>query len=213
MSSCRAVYNRGLDLARDNEVSDLPYYPCPEEVPDWSPETKALLNDLTLLERSFVEWLASGMNAAEAYRKATGTEYKDRETDTTRMNGYIIRSRPRVKMAIDAAMKDMNFAARLDRATMLQRLQVALEKAEKSDKPADQDTVARIIKTIAELTGELVRHTRDLTDGSGQRGNVRIRITEILADADRYAGRTPPGTGGPVQGDGGQPARPALGAD
>jgi hypothetical protein len=62
-----------------------------------------------------------------------------------------------VKAAIDAAMKDVNFDARMDREWMLQRLQVALDKAEASDEPRDQATVVEIIKTIAELKGEIWR--------------------------------------------------------
>ena len=111
------------------------------------------------MERSFVEWYVVGLNSVAAYRKARGAEYTGRESDTTRNYGYAIRSRPRVKAAIDAAMKDVNFDARMDRQWMLQRLQVALDKAEASDEPADQATVAKIIKTIAELKGEIGRRS------------------------------------------------------
>lgn len=123
----------------------------PDEVPGWSDETLAALDKLSTTERAFVEWMATGLNNAEAYRKATGREYTDRETDTTKASAYRMLSRPRVQHARRLAMKDLNFDARMDRAWMLQRLELALERAEKESSP---ESVARIIDIIAKLKGE-----------------------------------------------------------
>jgi hypothetical protein len=169
-------------------------------VPGWSPETLAAFDGLTPLERSFVEWYATGGNAAEAYRQATGSEYTDRHTDSTRNNGYAIRSRPRVRAAIDAAMNDVNFDARMNRQWMLQRLQVALDKAEASSEPGDQATVAKIIKTIAELKGEIVKKSEVEHRGNAERVDIHLRVDSMLAEVSRLVagrtGRPPIGVGG-----------------
>lgn len=189
------------------------YYPKPEDVPEWSDATLVALDELTPLERSVVEWYATGCSGAEAYRRARRLEPPDGEYDTARNNAWGILARPRVKIALDACRKDVSFGPRMDREWMLKRLRVALEKAERSTKPSDQDTVARIVKTIAELKGELAQNNRNPNDGDAQRGSVRVRIIEILADADRLAARRTRDVSGEDEGDDGGPTRPALGAD
>src|SRR5690349_18602101 len=107
--------------------------PRPHEVPDWGPETIRLLAALTALERSFVEWFATGMNAAEAYRMAAGREAGP-GPDAARQLGYKIRARPRVRLAIDAALRDGGSGARVDREWLLMKLTQVVEVCEGSDR-------------------------------------------------------------------------------
>lgn len=133
-------------------------YPAPAEVPDWSERTAALLERLLPLERCFVEWYSTGCNAAESYRQATGAM----EMESAKVQGHRMRLRPHVKDAIDAVLTDRNFGARMDREFQMRRLQASLERAEKiataeGATTQDQTNVAKIVRTIAELKGELVQ--------------------------------------------------------
>jgi hypothetical protein len=169
---------------------DVPM-PLRDEVPEWSEETLKTFERLTPLERSWVEHFASGGNASEAYRRATGRKYTDRDTDTSRMNARNIRTRPRVQAAVKAALKDLNFDARMNRSWMLSRLVAALDKVEESSRPRDQGNVVKIIRAIAELKGELVKkvaHSGEV----GERSEVRKRMDELIENARRLPLRGTP---------------------
>lgn len=158
----------------------LPIIPCPDEIPEWSDETEQLLGALNSLERAFVEWSACGLSGAEAYRRARGiTEYHGRGKDTAKQNAYSLTCRPRVQAALHAAMKDMNFEARMDRAWFLQRLEIAIAKCEASDRPDDQEVLARLIDTAARLKGE-IGQAPGASDGAPQRVDVHVRIDAVL---------------------------------
>ncbi len=128
----------------------LPPLPRPddEDVPEWSPETLEALNRLTGIERAFVENMATGDNQTEAYRKAKGMKDDD---EGAKQYAYRFLSRPRVLTALHAAFKDMNFDARMNRAWILQRLDVALRKAEES---SSGESAARVLDIIAKIKGE-----------------------------------------------------------
>lgn len=157
----RTITNSNGEVISANPAV-LPPLP-PEDVPEWSPETMAALDELTPNERLFAEYISMGDNAAEAYRRVSGREYTDRESDTTRMIGYQWRSRPRVDKAIRLCMKDMNFGAAMDREWILQRLRVALEKAEASNAPYAQQIAGELLDRIAKLKGEYLPEKQEIT--------------------------------------------------
>ena len=150
--------SRGVIEAKTVILPPLPK-PDADDVPEWSEETERALQQLTVIERSFVENLATGCNHAEAYRRASGVEYDNREYDTTRTRAYRFMSRPRVQAALHLAMKDMNFDARMDRKWILQRLEVALAKAEKE---SSGESAARILEIIARVKGEMLPPTQSV---------------------------------------------------
>lgn len=168
------------------ELATLPLTPKPtrEEVPEWSEATTNALDALSILERKVVEWTAAGCcNAAEAYRRATGTEYISAEKDHTRKNGQAILSRPRVQKALSLAMQDMGFEARLDRLWMLQRLEAALAKTEECEGAYAQEVAAGIVEKIAKLKGEITKKHEITGDGLSKRSDVHIFILETIAKA------------------------------
>ena len=150
------------------------------EQPDWAPDTIEALDRLTPLESAFVQHWIVCLNAAEAYRLAAGVEPKA-DGDFSRTYGYAIRSRPRVKVAIALAMRDTSFDARYDKDWMMRKLERALEKAEASDDPKDQKTVAYILKVMAELKGQIRQEPP--SNASNQPGNIHILISQIVAEA------------------------------
>lgn len=185
-------------------------FPHPAVVPDWSEATLALFEPLSVLERAFVEWYVAGGNAAEAYRRATGAEYTDRETDSTRKMGYKLAARPRVKVAVDAAMKDRNFNARCDLEWKLSKIKKAIAKCEDMDSLQAQQAVADLTIKLATLQGEI---KRDDESGLDKRSNVRVRVLEIIAEAVGVHGGPEAAN---LQGPGraaGPAAHPAVGAD
>src|SRR5688500_12798450 len=105
-------------------------YPDPSQVPDWSPETAALLADLTPLQSAFVQFMATGVTAAEAYRRARGRD----PGPTARNNASQLANKPHVRAAVTAALRDRNFGARCDREWMLQRLYALVCRCEMSDR-------------------------------------------------------------------------------
>src|SRR4051794_11343315 len=111
-----------------------PAFPDSADVPDWSADTLACLTDLTPLERAFTEWYSTGLNAAEAYRKAVGRP-PGKAGDAAAQMGYKLRNRPRVKVAIAAALGDRNVGARMDREWLLQKLYLAVCRIEELDTP------------------------------------------------------------------------------
>lgn len=165
--------------------------PSSEEVPNWSEETLAALEELTTLERRMVECMAGGCdNAAEAYRRIKNVEYKDRKSDRTRVNAYLILARPRVKKALHLAMRDASFDDRMDRTWLLQRLQAALDKAEASKGFMAAEAAANIIEKIARLKGEITKKHEIIGDGLSKRSDVHIRILEIVTEAKGFISRT-----------------------
>lgn len=171
----------------------IPLVPCPEEIPEWSDETERLMADLSPLERGVVEWSACGLNGAEAYRKVKGRDYEGPD-DSARNNAYSILSRPRVQAALASAMKDSSSEARLTRAWMLQRLEAAIIKVEKSDKPMDQEILGKLIEILARMKGEYTKAESE--SGDTKRVDVHVRINAVLADvsslvSQRTGGSTP----------------------
>ena len=140
--------------AKGGEVAS----PDRADVPDWSGPTLAALAELTSLQRSFVEWVAVGLTGAEAYRRAS------RRTGTlgpnARNNAAQLARHPRVRAAVDAALGDRNVVRRVSRQWLFQRLSVALDRCEAADGVRAASAVARIIRTIAELQGDLGRWRR-----------------------------------------------------
>jgi hypothetical protein len=157
--------------------------------PDWSEPTLALLRALPPTERCFVEWYATGLNAAEAFRKATG-----KDSTAARQLASRMRSRPRVKAAIDAALSDRNLGPRMDREYLLGHLYVAIERLRGRDNPRAGLGIARLVKLVAQLQGELPRGRsagphRPVGPGPGTAKLVDLRreLDGMLAES-----RTPP---------------------
>jgi hypothetical protein len=161
----------------------------PTDTPDWSPETLALMSGLLPVERAFVEWSSTGITAAEAYRRATGSE-----SAVVRQFAYRMRSRPRVKAAMDAAVSDRNFGARVDREYLLMRLYWAVERLREENTPRAGLGIARLVKLVAQLQGELPRGR----SASPHRPVGPVPGTAKLADLRRELdgmtaeGKTPP---------------------
>jgi hypothetical protein len=199
----------GAEVAAGGPVPGAPR-PRPDQVPDWSADTREALAALTPLERAFAQHYATGGNSAEAYRKAADCPAQDRDADTSRMNGYAIRSRPRVQAAIALAMRDVNFDARLDRAWMLQRLQVALDRAEASAAPGAPKAAADIVRIIAEMKGEIVHRSEQSVTVTAEATPAVRRLLDTFELARRKAAaaglvvRAPEALGAP-------PAEPAGG--
>ena len=131
--------------------AELVAYPDAASVPDWSPETVTLLEDLTPLQRTFVEWYVTGSTAAEAYRKASGRD----PGPTARNNGSQLLNKPRVRVAVAAAMRDRNFDARSDREWMLMNLRAVVEHCSGSGRVEDMNSLIAAIRLMARLQGEL----------------------------------------------------------
>ncbi len=165
--------------AHYNEILDT-------SVPDWSEKTLALLDDLTPLERSFVEWYATGKTSADAYRLASGrTDFLDRSASTS---GAQIKARPHVKLAIAAALNDRSFGARRDREWKLQQLGSLVDRYNNSTDPRDWDRIPPIIELMAKLQGEIVQRAEVKHEGLEQGRDVRVRIADIIAEV---TGRRP----------------------
>ena len=169
-----------------NALRVLPNIPPLDEelVPEWSPETQAALEELTPDEQRFVEYYTMGCNAAECYRRIRGVEYNDRDSDRTRIQGYKIRTRPRVDAAIKLAMKDAAFGAGMDREWMLQRLRVAVERAEACGGHNAQLVVGELIDRIAKLKGEYLPERQEITVTHDLSPAMK-RFTESLEMAKR----------------------------
>lgn len=167
-------------------------YPDAAAVPDWSEKTLALLERLTPLERAFVEWGATGMSAAEAYRKAAGSE-----SGFAKQSAYHIRHRPPVAAALHAALKDRNVGARCDREWKLAKLRGAIEACALDEKnPKSQAAVGKLVMQMAQLQGEVgPKRGGEEPDGGPQRVNVSIRIDTILAGVAALIAQR---TGGPA---------------
>jgi hypothetical protein len=170
--------------------SDPIAYPAPADTPDWSPETLALLDDLTPLQRAFVEWYASGCSAAAAYRKASGRD----PGPTARNNGAQLLNKPHVRVAVAAALRDRNVGARCDREWMLQKLYEVAEQCERSGRVADMNALIGALRLMARLQGELQPLSRrralppppEPPESPAQR-RCRERIEEYMREADARA--------------------------
>lgn len=171
----RTIVLAGPGVVRDED----------DDVPEWSAETEEALSGLSVIERSFVEWLAAGCSKAEAYRRASGLEYANRDKDTTRTRGWRMMSRPRVQHALRLAMKDMNFDARMDRAWMLNNLEVALEKAKTE---SSGESMARIIDIIAKLKGEHLPPAPQKVEVTHDATPAMKRFLETIEKARKAAG-------------------------
>src|SRR4029077_2369315 len=128
-ASRRLKANRVSTLPRPAQARlDAVAYPNPAEVPDWTAETAALLDDLTPLQSAFVQWMATGRTAAEAYRLAAGRD----PGPTARNNAAQLARKPHVRAALTAALRDRNVGARCDGEWVLQKLFAVVERCERS---------------------------------------------------------------------------------
>src|SRR5207245_11703668 len=84
---------------------------------DWSEATLEKLAVLTPLEQAVVVWRVAGYSGAEAYRKATG-----RDSASARQSARQILCRPDVAAAVEAGLKNRNFAGRFDLEWFIQKL-------------------------------------------------------------------------------------------
>src|SRR5947209_11748801 len=114
--------------------------------PDWSAETLAVLDDLTPLRRSFVEWYVAGLCGAEAYRRASGRD----PGAGARNNAAQLLRRADVRAAIAVATRDRNVGARRDREWMLEHLRATVEYCRHSFRAADQGTLVAALALMAE---------------------------------------------------------------
>jgi hypothetical protein len=170
------------------------HYPAAASVPDWSEQTLALMANLTPLERAFTEWVATGRSAADAHRMATG---RASGTSAARQQGHKLKARPRVRAAIDAALKDRNVGARMDREWLIARTGEAIERLrfdERRHFPAA--ALCRLIKLLAELQGELPVRGQPYRPPVEQSpaavaavNRFTARVQEVLAEAEHLAAK------------------------
>jgi hypothetical protein len=166
-------------------------FPPAAETPDWSPETTALLDVLTVLERGVVEWRATGVSAAEAYRRATG-----RDSAAARQSAYQILARPHFAAALSAALNDRNVGARCDREWKMSKLYSTVNEAQGMHSAAGMRVLVGAIGLLARLQGDFGpgRAARPTEAQTAHRVDVARRIDEIIADAGRptNAPKAPP---------------------
>lgn len=117
-----------------------------------------MLEALKPAHRIFVEWMSTGISAAEAYRKAFG----DVESASA-CACNLMRDTPGVKEAITACLKDRNFGAKCDREWKLQKLKALIELCENSPWPADRATAGKLVMDMAKLQGEIT-HLHQVTE-------------------------------------------------
>lgn len=169
----------------DPADADGPLIPSPDTIPDWSDETIRLLENLTNLERGFVEWMTTGRSAADSYRLASGRRFFfDKRAN---LSGSQLKNKPAVKEALNSALKDRGFGARFDREWKLQMLGSKAEKLSVSHDPEDTERLLKTIKLMAELQGEYVKKVeQEVTNyGDPKSGDVSVRISQILVEAKR----------------------------
>jgi len=163
------------------EVDDRP---AAAAVSAWSEATRDLLAGLTSLERRWVEAFARGLNAASAYRHAAGITVHPDEPDHSRQYGYAIRTRPRVRLAVAAACRDVSAGPRLTRRQMITTLMAAIETCEGSNRRRDLRVLCRLLRLAADLGGHIPRGQRDQRRLAPQAA-VDGRIQEVLASVRR----------------------------
>jgi hypothetical protein len=161
--------------------------PPASEVPDYSPDTLALLDELTPLERGVVEWRVANLSVAECYRRASG-----KESATAKQGGYQILRRPRVAVALDAVLHDRGSDARYDREWKIARLVRIVNECSELGTPAACQTLMKALDAMGRLQGELPlgrsgrrRPPPPSPSPLSSHSGVKQRIEAILADADR----------------------------
>jgi hypothetical protein len=182
--------------------------------PDWSERTLALLSELSPLERAFAEWYASGLSAAEAFRRAAGLPHGP-APDASRQQGYKLRTRPRVKAAIEACLGDRNLGARLDREALLAKLFKVIEQCEGSDHPRDKATLVGALLVVARMQGYLTgRRPSPPLGAKATASEPSQRLADLIANAQAALGPSPtkaqPNGGNPDR-DGRTPGPPSDG--
>jgi hypothetical protein len=138
---------------------------------------------LTVLERAVVEWRASGVTAAEAYRRATG-----KDSDAARQGAYQILTRPRVAAALKSLLNDRNVGARVDREWVFQKLYSTISQCEDMHTPAGMWVIVSALNLVSRLQGEIGpdRAAQPTAERSAARANVAKQIEEIIAESQRY---------------------------
>jgi hypothetical protein len=119
-------------------------------VPQWSPATLALLDQLRPVERMFAQWVAAGLTSTAALRRAAGRTTRGLAQSANRM-----RRRPDLRAAIDACLKDASVGPRVSRAWLMDRLLIALGKAESAPGPRAAATTVRCVTLLARLQGDM----------------------------------------------------------
>jgi len=183
----------GRRRSRPAPAQPDPSYPRPADVPDWSPATATLLDDLSALQRAFVEWYTAGCSAAEAYRKASGRD----PGPTARNNGAQLLNKPHVRVALAAALRDRNAGARCDREWLLQKLYAIVERCDRSGRVADMNALIGAIRLMARIQGELQPLSRrralppppEVETTNIRRFRERIEAIRREADAQAAANR------------------------
>lgn len=167
---------------RPSAPADAPCPPPPAGVPDWSPATRALLADLTPLQRAFAEWYACGYSAAEAYRRASG-----RGGNMDRQSAYQVKGHPAVREAIQACLGDRNFGARMDREWKLQVVFEQVSRARQSRDPRMLALIPRFLRLAAELQGEVGQTVAPKDNPAAGKSDIRERMDRLIAQAKRHA--------------------------
>lgn len=150
------------------------------QIPEWSPETLKAFEPLTPLERAFVEWFTVCNQSQQAWRKATGRLNED---NLSRNNSYCIRHRPRVKAAIELALKDRAVGPLMDRSYKLTLIREKLEQFRESPDPKLLAQIPKLVKLAAELQGEIIEKKEVAHHGLGERSNISVFISQIVAEA------------------------------
>lgn len=150
------------------------------QIPEWSPETLKAFGPLTPLERAFVEWFTVCNQSQQAWRMATGRLNED---NLSRNNSYCIRHRPRVKAAIDLALRDRAVGPLMDRAYKLTMIREKLEEFRLSKDPKLLAQIPKLLKLAAELQGEIVEKKEVAHHGLGERSSISVFISQIIAEA------------------------------
>jgi hypothetical protein len=179
---------RRLPRARPVRPEEAPVRePHWAEVPDWSEETLAKLAVLTPLEQAVVVWRVAGHSGAEAYRRATG-----RDSPSARQSANQILRRPEVAAAVEAGLKDRNFAARLDLEWFIQKLHWVIVTCQDERTAGHMNTLCNAITLMARLQGEWPGSRRwsarrPAPPESATPSAAMKRIEEIVAEATRRA--------------------------
>ena len=147
---------------------------------DWNWKTSQALKELTVLQRSFVEWYVTGCGAAEAYRRASGRRNLQSEA---RHNAAVILRRPAVQKAVELCLKDRGVPTRIDRAARIKALEASYLRCQ--DK-RDEKGVVRAIELLSRLHGDLVEKSEvtvmtDAGSAALKRFNAALELAKATA--------------------------------
>lgn len=159
-------------------------YPDAQLVPDWTEETINLLMALTVKERSFVERLAAGDSAVQAYRRAYGKSGAGENVLAHR-----IRHRLDVQAALNACLRDRNVTNRCDREWMLAKMVASIEIGSAYTDVASAEAVTRMVLRMAQLKGQVPNQLMSVAedeDGGAGPSDQSERFNRLLAYAKGF---------------------------